>query len=233
MLVVLVVNPLVVVKVNERNKLNLNIDNINFNNFANPSLIHRIKYGGGGRQAIAKAVGIKYNKSLKVIDATAGLGTDTFILASLGCQVYAIERNLIIYNLLKKRLATALENNFLEHFANNITINHGSAINIINSIIKQNIFLPDVIYLDPMFSVNNKTAAPNKQIQLLKNIINNQVDEPNLLATCLQYNKFRVTVKRPKIAAYLENIKPNFSLLGKANRFDVYLPVTKSCVPKY
>lgn len=224
-LAVLVVNLLVVVKVNENNK-KLNINEINFNNFANPSLIHRIKYGGGGKQAIAKAVGIKHNKSLKIIDATAGLGTDTFVLASLNCRVYAIERNIIIYNLLKKRLETALTNNLLANFANNITIHFGSSMGIIADIIKKNIFIPDVIYLDPMFPTNKKTAAPNKQIQLLKNITAEQPDQPNLLVSCLKYNHVRIAVKRPKNAAYLEHIQPNFSLLGKANRFDIYLPAT-------
>lgn len=210
---------------NKYNKLNTN--DINFSDFANPSLIHRIKYGGGGRQAIAKAIHSKNKKNLNIIDATAGLGTDTLVLASLNCQVYAIERNIKIADLLKKRLLAAKHHVFLASFIKNITIITGDSRSIIPKIIQHNQFIPDVIYLDPMFPTKKKTAAPNKQIQLLQSIIHEEPCEEELLTICLNYNRSRIVVKRPRISAYLKNIKPNFSLIGKANRFDIYLPTLK------
>ena len=54
---------------------------------------YRRQHGGGHKQLIAKAVGIKPHKNLHIIDATAGLGEDAFVLACLGCQMTLLERS--------------------------------------------------------------------------------------------------------------------------------------------
>lgn len=191
-----------------------------------PSLVYRLKYGRGG-EAIAKAIKLKNHQKLtKVIDATAGFGTDSFILANLNCQVYSIERNHKIFSVLQSKILKAKEHDFLAKISKNITLIHGDARLVIPEIIKQYDFTPDVIYLDPMFPLKTKTAAANKQIQLLKSIIQESIliqDDKDLLKNCLNFAKHRVVVKRPRISSYLEDIKPSFSLIGKANRFDVYV----------
>lgn len=193
--------------------------------FANPSLIYRLKYGGGGKQAIAKAIKVN-KKSIKIIDATAGFGTDALVLAGLKCQVYAIEKNPIIFNLLQDRLTKAINHDFLAPLVKNIKLIFGDARIIIPEIVNNYKYIPDVIYLDPMFKKKNRTAAPNKQIQILQNILKQEIKQETnnlkLLTVCLQHAAIKVVVKRPKISEYLENIKPNFSFLGKANRFDIY-----------
>ncbi len=200
------------------------------------SLIYRLKQGGGHKkQAIARAVGTSHNNVLQVIDATCGFGTDAIVLAHLNCKVYAIEKNLTVAKLVKDRLLTAKNNDFLAPIIKNITLFTGNSLQIIPDIVKKHNCLPDVIYLDPMF--NRKTyAAPKKLMQILQFIISNEqqqqhhhqnqhdnLEDQNLLKFSLQYAAKRVVVKRSRIAPYLENIKPNFSLTGKANRFDVYL----------
>ena len=60
--------------------------------------------GGGKNQLIARAVGIKAGYRPTVIDATAGLGQDGFVLASLGCTVCYLERSQIIAALLQDGL---------------------------------------------------------------------------------------------------------------------------------
>ncbi|MGD0465399.1 MAG: class I SAM-dependent methyltransferase [Gammaproteobacteria bacterium] len=209
----------------------LNLNSIDFFNFATPSLIYRLKHGGGGKQAIAKAIKVSGKEPLKVIDATAGFGTDSLILASLNCHIYAIERNPTIAKLLQNRLLAAQNNNFLAPLVKNITLIVGDSRTIIPELVQKNQYNPDVIYLDPMFSANKKrTAASKKQIQILQSILANseqpnpEYNDLNLLKTCINYAKKRVVVKRPKISEHLDNIKPNFSLIGKANRFDIYLP---------
>ena len=76
--------------------------------FIEGPILHRLKYGKGRGQNLAKAVGMKFNKNRTVVDATAGLGYDAFILASLGANVTLIERSEIIYDLLGKDLTEAL-----------------------------------------------------------------------------------------------------------------------------
>ncbi len=216
-----------------------NLDKLNLNytdylNFATPSLIYRLKHGGGGKQAIAKAIKVSRKEPVKVIDATVGFGTDALILASLNCQIYAIEKNPIIAKLLQNRLTNAQNNPFLAPLVKNITLIIGDSRTIIPELVEKNQYIPDVIYLDPMFPTKKKTAASSKQIQLLQTIIaNSNLSETtcnnlNLLKTCLNYAKKRIVVKRPRISEHLDNIKPNFSLIGKANRFDIYLPTNNS-----
>ena len=57
-----------------------------FVDFVAGAMAHRRKFGGGRGEAVAKAVGIKGTELPSVIDATAGLGRDAFVLASIGCQ---------------------------------------------------------------------------------------------------------------------------------------------------
>ena len=68
-----------------------------FVDFVAGAMAHRRKFGGGRGEAIAKAVGIKGAELPSVIDATAGLGRDAFVLASIGCQVRLVERHPVVY----------------------------------------------------------------------------------------------------------------------------------------
>ena len=61
--------------------------------FAEGSVDHRRKFGGGKGQMIAKAVGVKAGVYPRVLDATAGLGKDAFVLATLGCHLQMLERS--------------------------------------------------------------------------------------------------------------------------------------------
>jgi hypothetical protein len=63
-------------------------------------MAHRRKFGGGRGEAVAKAVGIKGSYLPDVVDATAGLGRDAFVLASVGCRVRMLERNPVVAALL-------------------------------------------------------------------------------------------------------------------------------------
>ena len=58
--------------------------------FVEGAAAHRRQFGGGSGQMIAKAVGVQSGIRPKVLDATAGLGRDAFVLASLGCEMTLI-----------------------------------------------------------------------------------------------------------------------------------------------
>ena len=57
--------------------------------FTSGQFNYRMKKSGRRREMLAKAVGVKDRTN--VLDCTAGLGRDTFLLASLGCRVTMIE----------------------------------------------------------------------------------------------------------------------------------------------
>ncbi|MFT7690510.1 MAG: 16S rRNA (guanine1516-N2)-methyltransferase, partial [Porticoccaceae bacterium] len=75
--------------------------------FDSGTITHRRKYGGGNGQSIAKAVGISGKFMPHVLDLTAGMGSDGFVLAGLGCRLTLLERNSIVYSLLYDGLQRA------------------------------------------------------------------------------------------------------------------------------
>ena len=72
-------------------------------------MAHRRQFGGGKGQMIAKAVGIKGGIKPQILDATAGLGKDAFVLATLGCEMTLLERSPIIHQLLQDGIERASE----------------------------------------------------------------------------------------------------------------------------
>ena len=75
--------------------------------FVGGALAHRRQFGGGAGQMVARAVGIRGSVRPSVLDATAGLGRDAFVIAALGCEVTLLERQPVIAALLEDGLQRA------------------------------------------------------------------------------------------------------------------------------
>ena len=75
--------------------------------FFDKTLQYRIKQASIKKEAIARAMGLKSHTSPLILDTTAGLGRDSFLLASLGFQVQMLERSPIIHALLKNAIVRA------------------------------------------------------------------------------------------------------------------------------
>lgn len=194
--------------------------------FNSEKLTYRRLHGGGKGQGIAKAIGIKrYDLPLKVIDATAGLGTDAFILASLGCNVIMYERNKEVANALQEGLSNAALNpNTKSIVARMQLIINDARISLAN--LEHD--LPDVIYLDPMFPKRKNSALVKKDMQYLQKIVGSDLDAEELLQLALQKAKKRVVVKRSKLAPNLGSTKPDLQLTGSSSRFDIYTAISLS-----
>ena len=179
---------------------------------------HRRKFGGGRGQDIAKAVGLKHGFTPHVLDATAGLGRDAFVLASLGCRVTLMERMPIVAALLEDGLMRAQLNNGIHEIAQNMKLMHGSSIDDM-----QRASSVDVVYLDPMYPHREKSAAVKKEMRIFQSLVGEDLDADDLLTPALALAKYRVVVKRPSYAEPLNNVKPTTSIKMKKNRFDVYV----------
>ena len=83
---------------------------------------------------------------------------------------------------------------------------------------------PQVVYLDPMFPERQKTALVQKEMRFLHEVVGEDPDSAELLSLARRIAKHRVTVKRPRLAPELAELKPAFVISGKAVRFDIYLP---------
>ncbi|MFZ4789323.1 MAG: class I SAM-dependent methyltransferase [Candidatus Competibacteraceae bacterium] len=190
--------------------------------FLSGTAAHRRRFGGGRQQPLARAVGLKGNAALSVIDATAGLGGDAFVLVGLGCTVRLVERSPIIAALLRDGLRRAMQDP------------------VIGPLLKEHLSLciadsrdflqrldetqrPEVVYLDPMYPPRRKTALAGKEMRLLRQVAGADPDAPALLDAALTCARRRVVVKRPRRAPSLIGPPPTLHIIAPNTRFDVYL----------
>jgi 16S rRNA (guanine1516-N2)-methyltransferase len=193
--------------------------------FVDGAVGHRRKFGGGRGQDIAKAIGLKHGFTPHVLDATAGLGRDAFLLASLGCQVTLMERMPIVAALLSDGLERAsLNGDIGELVKQQMNLVHASSIEDM-PMTKQ----VDVVYLDPMYPHREKSALVKKEMRVFQALVGEDLDADNLLKPAIALAKYRVVVKRPNYAPPLNNKKPSMSIKMKKNRFDVYV---NQAIPK-
>ncbi len=195
-----------------------------FADFVSGRVGHRFRHGGGRGQLIAKAVGIKKGVLPRVMDLTAGLGRDAFVLASLGCSVEMMERSPIVAALLEDGLRRAAEEPLVTEVVARMKLIEADAAECLQQVS----YPPDVCYLDPMYPHSNKSALPGKEMLLFRSVVGEDRDSGDLLALARQVARKRVVVKRPRKAEFLNGSEPNFQLTGKSTRYDVYLPVSPS-----
>ena len=180
---------------------------------------HRRQFGGGSGQMIAKAVGVQPGVRPEVLDATAGLGRDAFVLASLGCEVTLVERHPLIAALLEDGLERALADAGTAAIAARMRLICGNAIRLLSSWKGD---APQVIYLDPMFPHRDKSALVKKEMRLFRPMVGDDDDAPALLEAALALASHRVVVKRPRKAPCIDGPQPGYALEGSSSRFDVY-----------
>jgi 16S rRNA (guanine1516-N2)-methyltransferase len=195
-----------------------------FVDFVSGAVAHRRKFGGGKGQAIAKAIGLKAGVQVDVIDATAGLGRDAFVLASLGCNVSMVERSPVAAALLEDGLERAYMNLEIgQWMQQRMRFNFGSGYEYLKN------HQTDVVYLDPMFPHKKKSALVKKEMRVFQSVVGADLDADDLLDVALNAARYRVVVKRPDYAPFLNDKKPSMSIKTKKNRFDVYV---KQAIPQ-
>ena len=193
--------------------------------FHGATVTYRRKQGGGKGQMIAKAVGVRGGVHPHVLDATAGLGGDGFVLASLGCRVTLLERvpavrTLLEDGLLQARRFAAAEDPELHEVLERMSLIEADSLSYLNTIPTDQ--QPDVVYLDPMFPVRSKSAMVKKEMRVFHSLVGTDPDANDLLEAALSCARYRVVVKRPRIAPCLAGPAPSHVLEGKSNRYDVY-----------
>ncbi len=170
-------------------------------------------------ETVAKAIGCKPHYRPTVLDATAGMGRDSLVMAMLGCRVIMQERNFAIYHLLENALARLkTDSDWNSELVNRISLHQQNSIDSLQ--VGQNI---EVVYLDPMFPERKKSALVKKEMRLFKLIAGDDFDADQLLINALNSHAKRIVVKRPKGAPQLATRKPSHEILAKKFRYDVYL----------
>lgn len=170
-----------------------------------------------GRELLVRAAKVKGGTIPKAIDATAGLGQDALLLAAAGFQVMLFERDPIIAALLRDALRRAAHDLRLSEIVQRMEFADSDSITALPRLSAR----PDVVYLDPMFPERQKSAAVKKKFQLLHHIERPCADAEALVRAALEAHPRKIVVKRPLKGACLADIKPSYSLRGKAIRYDI------------
>lgn len=193
-----------------------------FVDFGKGAIAYRRRHNNSRRQPLAKAVGIKGSKPITIIDATAGLGRDAFVLSTMGCRLRLIERSVIIGALLENGIENARSNNNnFALFKDNMQLSIGDAQHLIPTLCQTH--SADVIFLDPMYPHRSKSALVKKEMRTLRCLVGDDADAGKLLAVALQHAVNRVVVKRPRTAPTLKGPAPTHHIQSKNTRYDVYM----------
>lgn len=188
--------------------------------FARGPLAHRRR--GGGGELIARAVGVGASP-VRVIDATAGLCRDAFVLASLGCAVRAVERSPILTALVRDGIERAVRSGDgpLNRILGRMKLLVADARDILAGIDPAD--APEVVYLDPMFPAGAiGSAKTKKEMRLTRMIVGDDEAIEDLLERARRIATRRVVVKRPRHAPPLAP-NPSAQYRSRTTRFDVYL----------
>lgn len=177
---------------------------------AGGDVARRVAEPGFASSPLARAVGATKGRRPRVVDATAGLGTDAALLAALGCDVLAVERDPVLAELWRDAIRRGAPDN-LRFGARDA-----------RSVLADARPPPDVAYLDPMFPPRNKRALVKKEMQVLQRLHAGAPDDAADLLAAARAHVGRVVVKRPKHAPDLADGVTN-RWVGSVTRFDVYV----------
>ncbi|WP_428623047.1 class I SAM-dependent methyltransferase [Sedimenticola sp.] len=189
--------------------------------FVEGKAAHRRKFGGGRGQPLARAIGLKKGWTPRVLDMTAGLGRDAFVLATLGCRVEMIERSPVVHALLADGLRRAQTDGDVAEIVTRMSLRclDGREYNVPTAPDQR----PDVVYLDPMYPHREKSAKVKKEMRLFQLLLGEDQDSATLLERALHVATHRVVVKRPVKAPPLGGRPPSVTVGSPNTRYDIYL----------
>ena len=192
-------------------------------------MLPRLKQGRLQQELLVKAARAKGIERPWAIDATAGFGEDSLLLAAAGFIVDLYEQDCVIAALLKDALDRAADDPALATAVTRMRLHAGEDSiaglrHTAELIGRGELTAPDVVYLDPMFPGRTKSAAVKKKFQLLHHLEQPCADEETLVKAALAVYPRKVVIKRPVKGPLLAGVKPSYQHAGKAVRYDVLVP---------
>jgi 16S rRNA (guanine1516-N2)-methyltransferase len=191
--------------------------------FAGGAVGYRFRRGGERAHPLVKAAGLKKDHTPKIVDATAGLGRDAFLLASAGANITLLERSAEVHALLKDALArAAAESAELAEVIDRMTLIHDDARRRLPDL------APDIVIVDPMHPPRRNTALVKQEMRLLSGLVGADEDAEELMRVAIASARQRVVLKWPlRAAPLLASPKPSHQFAGKTVRYEVFLTALK------
>lgn len=183
-------------------------------------MMPRLRADRLGRELLVRAARVRGIDAPAAVDATAGLGEDSLLLAAAGFSVTLIERDPVIAALLADTLDRGARDPRLASIVARMHLVEGDAVELLPRLDSP----PDVVFLDPMFAIRRKDAATRKKLQILQMLEKPCEDEEALLQAALASHPRKIVVKRPLKGPVLGSAQPSASLAGKVVRYDIIVP---------
>ena len=184
----------------------------------------RLLHGKLNGEFLVRAARLKGIEEPTLVDATAGLGQDSLLLAAAGFSVTLIECNPAIAAMLVDAIERARRDPELVDAAGRMRVIEGNSLKVLRDLSMP----PDVVYLDPMFPGRSKSAAVKKKFQLLHRLEMPCEDEMTLLEAARAAHPRKIVIKRPVKGPHLADVKPDYTLRGKAVRYDCIVMARES-----
>ena len=186
-------------------------------------MIPRLRKGSLEREFLVKAARIRNQAPTVAVDATAGLGEDSLLLAAAGWTVYLCEFDPVIAAMLEDAIRRAAAHPELKEAAGRMFLLKGDSREILPALS----FRPDLVLLDPMFPGRQKSGLVRKKAQLLQKLEKPCEDEEGLLQAALAADPAKIVIKRPLKGPFLAGRKPDYSITGKTIRYDCLVNLRK------
>lgn len=207
----------------------------------------RIKDAVSGRDLLCRNFADVARRQDKhaVVDVTAGLGRDAFLLAAMGFRVLLVERHPILFHFLREEVSRqARTGTALGTACRNMSVLLADAslevsVDTIRTVLRKHAQdCPTLsVYIDPMYPSGavGRRSAVKKDSQILRHlVVADDTNERRRNEKCLLRNALQlaskgghVVVKRPARASFLADAVPNKQTHGSTHRFDVYYPCSK------
>ena len=166
-----------------------------------------------GETLLKKAIGWQSTVQKHILDATGGLGHDSFILALLGQKITVLEKNMGLCILIEEALHNLPNLPYFNDAKNNISIINNDSRAFLSS--AENF---DVVYIDPMFN-SEKKLKRTKQMEFLDNYLEEH-DDPS--AEFYESNFKRLVIKKELRATSSIKDCSALSFRGSSIRYDIY-----------
>lgn len=177
----------------------------------------RLRPNNLGGELLVRAARFKNRPGpFTAVDATAGFGEDSLLLAAAGFDVTMFEYNPVIAALLADGLRRAAEDPALAEIVARMHLICGDS----TKGMRELGFSPDAVLLDPMFPERQKSGSIKKKFQLLQRLESPCSTEEELLSAALAANPRKIVIKRPAKGPYLAGRKPSYSVAGNSVRYD-------------
>ncbi len=187
--------------------------------------LESLALAGLSRQPLIRAMGKARGL---VVDATAGLGGDAFLIAAAGFAVVALERNALLAQMLADEVARVRGSGSAPHraAAERMQVTHADSIAALADTSPSCAWVrehPVAVLMDPMYPQDpSATALPAKPIRVVRALVGDDPDQRALFDAARACGPGRIVVKRPHSAPPLVP-DPDLDFAGKLTRLDVYL----------